>query len=80
MLGTPLTLEVLLHSYFSAAPFERHATESAKEARARLFRNNMIDREDEHCQATERGRFFIKHLLSVPFPVMSFHIPEPSHD
>ena len=76
MIVTPLALEILLQSYCSAAPFERHDTQPAKEARAMLFYNDMIDRQDEYCTATERGRFYIKHLLSVPFPIVDFRIPD----
>ncbi len=76
MIGSPHTLEMLLHAYYSVAPYPRHDTDVAKAGRQYLFANGLIDREDELCTATSKGRFFVEHLLSVPFPVETYRIPD----
>jgi hypothetical protein len=76
MIGSPSNLEVLLHSYYSPAPHDRHDAPAIVEGRRHLFRHGMIDREDQFCRCTAKGEYFISHLLSVPFPKTSYYIPE----
>ncbi|GEM70918.1 MULTISPECIES: hypothetical protein [Sphingomonas] len=75
MIGSPLNLEMLLHAYYSAAPYPG-CSKPISEGRAMLFRHGLIDCEDAMCRATEKGRFFVGHLLAVPFPVETYRIPD----
>ena len=36
----------------------------------------LIERDDRHYTTTAKGKFYLDHLLSIPFPERTFHIPE----
>ena len=76
MLGSPNVLEVLLHCHTSPETHLRQETRAVKEALDYLLDLEMIQRYDRTFTTSEKGKFFIEHLLKVPFPVMHFTIPE----
>jgi hypothetical protein len=77
MIGTPLKLEILLHSYVSYDPFPRQQAPAVVEAIKYLFEQKMIHstKVDHVYGVTERGTAYIQHILSVPFPVCRWIIP-----
>ena len=75
-----ITLQVLLHIYSRPTNFPEVDSEASKDAHQRLLRNGMIQyqgRSDYNYRVTEKGEFFVKHLLEVPFPVPQWVIPTP---
>lgn len=73
---TPLELDILLHYYCCAndyrdgdfsAPAVRQTIELFKHMENPLL---MVDHEPTHAtyKLTERGHFYIRHLLSIPLP------------
>lgn len=73
---TPSNLEVLIHCYVSPEPHPRRDAPAVKEALYYLHANGLIDQALGLPKVTDKGKFYIKHLLSQPFPVESYAIPE----
>lgn len=72
-----ITLQVLLHIYSRPVNFPEDS-EASKDAHQRLLRNGLIQNrglEDYNWEVTEKGSFFVKHLLEVPFPIPQWVIP-----
>lgn len=81
MIGCILNLELLLHYYCSKEPFDpnRMHTQAVIDGMKFLLEQGMIDRID-FPSVTEKGQAFVSHLLSVPFPVTQWVIPDGSSD
>lgn len=73
MIGSPSNLELLLHCYYSTAPHPRRGYQAIEEGIEHLHRHGMIDRTD-YPRATEKGEAFIKHLMTIPFPVQRWEV------
>lgn len=75
-----LKLEMLLKYYYSPRPEFNNST-VVNEGRLYLYTQGLIDRSDEMASITEKGRFFIEHLLKkVPLPERTYFIPEMTND
>lgn len=78
----PLELEMLVRLYFLAEPPNLHLSAQHMSAAERLCAAGVATfsdtRREEGLTITERGTFYVKHLLSVPYPesVQTFVIPE----
>ena len=79
-IGSPSNLEVLLHMHVSPSPHPRSDAPAVVEAIAELLEAGMICRDDRHYTTTDKGKFYIEHLLSIPFPVRTFSIPDMSKE
>lgn len=75
-ISTVNSLEVLLHCHVSNSPHPRAEAPAVKEAIRALSFEGMIEPFDRHHVTTDKGTFYIKHLLKQPFPVVAFSIPE----
>lgn len=73
---TPSDLAFLLHCHVSPSPHPHASSPAIVDGISRLLAHGLIQREDRHFGTTEKGKFYIEHLLSTPFPVESFSIPE----
>lgn len=82
----PLNLMMLLHHHTTPTPYAQdnplHAASPAvREGREMLLEEGMIKPDGDLYITTERGAAFIDHLMTVPFPVSRWVIPEmPSSD
>lgn len=71
-LSCPSDLEVLLHCHYSGEVHPRIDAPAVSEGLMRLLNASMIEPDTEHPRqfnTTGRGKWFIQHLLSIPFPV-----------
>lgn len=75
MLNTPHITRVLLNAYCWPDGNKSMPSEATSESLQYLYNNGLIDRSDELAGTTPKGEFFIKHILSVPFPVETYVIP-----
>ena len=73
---TPSDLELLLHCHVSPSVHPRASAPAIIYGTSRLVAAGMIERDDRHYTTTEKGKFYIAHLLKQPFPVITFAIPE----
>ena len=83
MINSPVNLEILLHCYYSPEPLPRYDAPATKEGVLYLLRNDMISIEGyvkeeskDIYRATAKGEFYIKHLMTVPFPISTWSIPD----
>lgn len=76
-LRSPLELEMLLQSSYRADMLEADipVTEPHREALHLLVKHGLCELHDNTLKATEKGRFFINHLLAQPFPEVTYRIP-----
>lgn len=68
---TPLKLNLLMHVYAIAEPFNHPDAPAWYSARSELVMNNLIDVSNKSpCgySLTQRGRAFVKLILSTPMP------------
>lgn len=79
----PLELEMLIQTYYRAdGPEHRPShSEAHQEAGNRLVKADVCAwtaGKPYTLRCTERGEFYIRHLLSIPYPVdkQAFVIPE----
>lgn len=72
-----ITLQVLLHIYCRPYAFEEDSPAS-NEAHERLLKAEMIrySVKEGLFVITERGKFFVEHLLNIPFPITQWVIPK----
>jgi len=78
---TPNHLDVFLHYYCKPTQHPRYHAPAVQEALAFFVRNEMLSYErrgdaDIEYSATEKGVFWLEHLLSIPMPVTSYKIPQ----
>lgn len=85
MIRTPLQLQFLLHCHCYPEPHEMIHVLAWQDARDFLINNEMIEIHTKATTLSEcvfittaKGKFYIDHLLSVPFPepVQGWAIPE----
>jgi hypothetical protein len=69
-------LEVLLHCHVSPTVHPRYHVQAVKDAISSLVAHDMIEQSDRHYSTTEKGKFYLEHLLSQPFPVVIYAIPK----
>jgi hypothetical protein len=77
----PLELELLMQAIYMAHGAKVNASAEHVAAADRLVQAGCVRwAMTGHVAATERGQFYIKHLLSIPYPVdkVQFVIPEAS--
>lgn len=77
-INTPSNLEVLLYCYYSAEVHPRYSTQAVQEGLQYLLDNDMIRPNEDATKThyvTDKGIFYIKHLMVVPFPVNTWSIP-----
>lgn len=79
MIGCPLNLEILLHCHYSPVPHENSHAPAVAEGISYLHRNCMIKPvtgEQNVYQTTDKGKTYIEHLMTIPFPVQKWEIPQ----
>jgi hypothetical protein len=75
MLGTPNALEILIHYYCTVEQHPRCEAPAVQDDIKFLHKEGLLDRTD-FPKVTDKGEFFLQHLLSIPFPVQKWEIPE----
>lgn len=76
MLPNLTTLDVLIHCH-NYPEIHPHINSSVvKEALVLLKRTGMIVQSDRHFETTPKGAFYLKYLMSIPFPVETYTIPD----
>ena len=75
MLGTVITLELLLYFYYSPSPHPKTNVEAFQEATQFLLDKGLIEPYDRHFITTLKGKFFVDFLLRVPLPETTFTVP-----
>lgn len=74
---TPNNLDVLMHCFVTAEPHPRRDAPAVIEAFRYLRDEGLISiKHGEQPRVTEKGNFYIEHLLAQPFPVESYQIPQ----
>lgn len=77
--GTPSNLELLLHCYYSPEAHPRVSAPAIKEGISYLVREKMITpvygKGPDIYTTTDKGEAFIKHLMTIPFPVIRWEFP-----
>lgn len=73
---TPSDLELLLHCHVSPQVHPRASAPAIIDGTERLLNHGLIERVDRHYGTTEKGKFYIAHLLKQPFPITVYKIPE----
>jgi len=83
MIGSPSNLEVLLHCYYSSEPHPRADAPAVMEGINYLINTGMIyaityngNTGEETWKTTAKGEAYIEHLMSIPFPVATWVIPD----
>ena len=76
MIRSPCNLETLLHCHYSPSPHPRAEAPAIKAGIVYLLKAGMIEAKDGTCRTTPRGAAFINHLMTIPFPVETWVIPE----
>lgn len=80
-LSCPLELEVLLYYYKSPSCIMQPRSTAISEFEDRLIDHGLLEMIDtmqqNNVRCTDKGRFYVAHLLSIPFPVeeRKFTIP-----
>lgn len=74
-LRTPITAEILLGCYYSTAVPHNADAPAVREAVTKLISHGLIIKDDRWYATTLKGNFFVKHLLSIPFPIETWTIP-----
>lgn len=72
MIGTPCALNVLLHAHCSPTPIPNAEASSVAESIRYLENAEMIWRVDRHYETTDKGKFYIEHIMNLPFPKVVF--------
>ncbi len=66
---SPFTLELLLHCYYSPAPFPRIGVPAAKSSVRELLLNDLIHPEQNGAHTvTEKGLAHVNQILDLPYP------------
>lgn len=73
---SPSNLELLLHCHVSPAEHPRMEAPAIQAGIRYLSAQGLIEPYDRTYQTTAKGKFFIEHLMKVPFPEVTFSIPE----
>lgn len=75
---TPCQLEVLMHYYVSGHDHPRKEAPAVAEAITMFMQEGMLKFANDgvHITTTDKGSFWLEHLLSIPFPVKRFRIPK----
>lgn len=85
MLNAPITLDYLLHCHISCDPHPYIHLQAWQDTRDYLVNKGMIKVKNKHTNfndyvftTTTKGKFFIDHLMSIPFPIehTTYIIPE----
>lgn len=82
---TPLQIQMMLHYHCSPEPYSVHnrthaQSEVVHRQRQQLLDDGMLSVEghtDSGYTVTDKGRFYIEYLLSVPVPSTKFVIEFP---
>lgn len=74
---TPIKLEILLHYFACSEPYPRSSAPAVQDAVHFLVIKDLLatGNDDQPFYVTERGAAYIKHLLTIPFPVKQWIIP-----
>lgn len=75
---TPLHLEIILHYATLADDFDAHRIKLpvVSGAITWLFSEGMLEPGDKLMwQITDKGKFWLEHLLTIPFPELRWEIP-----
>lgn len=72
---TPCILEALIHCFVTGLPHPRGDAPAVKQALHYLHDHGLISQPHGAPRVTEKGRFYLEHLLAQPFPVESYAIP-----
>jgi len=66
---TPLQLEVMLRAYYSPSLVENADCGPQREAYKMLGAHDMLEvKHSSLVTVTEKGKVYIEHILSIPFP------------
>lgn len=74
-----LELRILLHYYYSPDPWGSEGGVAVNHAFSRFYAEGLLDRCDGgRTYLTEKGKFYVEHILATPFPEMKriYIIPE----
>ena len=78
-----ITLEIITHYYWSPESYKSRGSETEKEALEYLIREGMLEYNNNpnstsNHKATAKLKFFVEHLLNIPFPTVAstFEIPK----
>lgn len=71
-----INLEVLMHCHYSPTVHPRIEAPAVKEALRYLSIAGLIEQDDRAYTTTDKGKFYLSHILSIPFPIQEFRIPE----
>jgi len=78
----PLYLAMLLHFHCYPRPYAEHEPEHASypavaDGMDFLLSSGMIEPADDYMvfRTTNRGRAYVEHLMTVPFPVQQWVMP-----
>ena len=73
---SPNNLEVLIHCHCSGSVHPRIDAPAVMDAIKILSAEGLIIQSDRHYVTTDKGKFYLDHLLSIPFPIQEYRIPE----
>lgn len=78
MIGSPSNLELLIHCHVSPEKHPRGDAPAIQEGLRYLEIHGMIERYDRTFTTTPKGKFYLNHLMGIPFPetTVGFYIPE----
>lgn len=71
---SPLELLVLLHHHCSFSAFSP-SSEVADRTVAMFVKEGLLEAVRGFYTTTEKGRFYVQAILSLPFPIATFTIP-----
>jgi hypothetical protein len=79
LIKSPSNLEFLLHCFYSSEIHERIHAPAIQEGIKYLLAHDMIVNSDQSniYRCTEKGDFYIKYLICVPFPRSQWTIDQP---
>lgn len=78
MIESPSNLELLLHCYYSGEVHPRYDAPAIQAGLEYLRQTDMIMPVSIGARThkvTARGEFYIKYLMTIPFPVVTYEIP-----
>ncbi len=79
MIRTPSNLELLLHCHYSPEPHPRLDAPAIKEGMDYLLKCGMVTLSGPKpfvMTTTDKGRFYIDHLMTIPFPRATWETPD----
>lgn len=78
VIRTPSNLEILLHFHASPEKHPRYDAPAVREGVSYLLEQEMLARTkvDFVYTTTEKAKYYLSYLMAVPFPVVTWRMPE----